>query len=217
MAESAMLEFVTTAFITLFVVIDPIGILPMFITLTRGKSGAFRHRIAIRSVTIAALTLVAFAVSGDLVFRLLGITLPAFRIAGGLLLLLLSIDMILVRQSGIRTATPAETAEAEDSTDMAVFPLAVPLIAGPGAMTSVMLIVGRAQGELLLQVTAIGLLLVVLALCLLVFLFASKLMEALGLTGINVVGRVFGIVLAGLAVQYILDGFTVAFPALQPR
>ncbi len=211
-----MREFMATAFITFFVVIDPVGILPIFMALTKAMNGPSRRRIAIRSVAIAALTLAVFSVIGDVVFGLLGISLPAFRIAGGLLLLLQSIDMILVRQSGIRTATAAETAEAEDSADIAVFPLAIPLIAGPGAMTSVILIMGRAEGDVLLWMTTIALLLVVLALCLLAFLFASKLMAVLGVTGTNVVGRVFGIVLAGLAVQYMLDGLAAAFPALRP-
>jgi multiple antibiotic resistance protein len=209
-----MLEFAITAFVTFFVVIDPIGILPIFVALTSKKNAAARQRIAMRAVVLAAVTLVAFAFAGDALFRFLGISLPAFRIAGGLLLLLLSIDMILVRSSGLRTATKAEEEEAEESTDVAVFPLAVPLIAGPGAITSVILITGRASGDFLLQSIAIVALAAVLFLCLLVFVFASRLMQWLGLTGINVIGRVFGIVLAGLAIQYIVDGLAASFPIL---
>jgi multiple antibiotic resistance protein len=209
-----MLEFFLTAFITYFVVIDPLGILPLFIALTSKKSVSARQRTAIRAVLLAAVTLVAFALAGDMLFRLLGISLPAFRIAGGLLLLLLSIDMILVRPSGLRTATKAEEEEAEESADVAVFPLAVPLIAGPGAITSVILITGTAADDLLLQLIAMLALIAALILCLFTFLFASRFMHWLGLTGINVIGRVFGIVLAGLAVQYVVDGLTAAFPIL---
>lgn len=209
-----MLEFAITAFVTFFVVIDPIGILPIFMALTSKKNFTARQRIAIRAVLLAAVTLVVFALAGDMLFRFLGISLPAFRIAGGLLLLLLSIDMILVRPSGLRTATKAEEEEAEESGDVAVFPLAVPLIAGPGAITSVILITGKAGNDLLFHFIAILALAAVLLLCALVFLFATRLMNWLGLTGINVIGRVFGIVLAGLAIQYIVDGLAASFPIL---
>jgi multiple antibiotic resistance protein len=211
-----MLEFVITAFVTFFVVIDPLGILPIFMALTGKKSVAIRQQIAVRAVFLASLILIVFVFAGDSIFRFLGISLPAFRIAGGLLLLLLSIDMILVRSSGLRTATKAEEDEAEESTDVAVFPLAVPLIAGPGAMTSVILIMGKAGNDFLIQLIAMSVLVCVLLLCLLVFFFASRLMNVLGLTGVNVIGRVFGIVIAGLAIQYMLDGFTAYIAILKP-
>lgn len=184
--------------------------------LTGKKSVAIRQQIAVRAVFLAGLILIVFTFAGDTVFRFLGISLPAFRIAGGLLLLLLSIDMILVRPSGLRTATKAEEDEAEGSTDVAVFPLAVPLIAGPGAMTSVILIMGKAGSDFLIQLIAMSVLISVLLLCLLVFVFASRLMAVLGLTGVNVIGRVFGIVLAGLAIQYMLDGFAAYIAILKP-
>ena len=209
-----MLSFAATAFITLLVVIDPIGTLPVFMTLTKMQTSAQRRQTAIRSVVVAALTLIVFALSGNAMFHFLGISLAAFEIAGGLLLLLLSIDMLLVRQSGFRTTTAVETNEAADSADVAVFPLAVPLIAGPGAMTSVILLMGRAEGSILQKTAAIVLMVVVLSICLLSLLFASKLVNHLSTTAINVIGRVFGIVLAGLSVQYILDGLLAAFPTL---
>jgi multiple antibiotic resistance protein len=211
-----MLEFVITAFVTFFVVIDPVGILPIFMALTGKTTAAIRRQIAVRAVLLAGIILIVFAFAGDSVFRFLGISLPAFRIAGGLLLLLLSIDMILVRPSGLRSATKAEEDEAEESTDVAVFPLAIPLIAGPGAMTSVILIMGKAGNDLLVQLVAISVLISVLLLCLLVFFFASRFMSLLGLTGVNVIGRVFGIVLAGLAIQYILDGLAAYIMVLKP-
>jgi multiple antibiotic resistance protein len=201
-----MLEFAATVFITFLVIIDPVGVLPLFVALTHRQPSEQRRRTAIRSIATAAITLIVLAFAGHIVLRFLGIGLPAFRIAGGLLLLLLSVDMVFARQSGIRSTTAAETEEAEDSTDVAVFPLAIPLIAGPGAITSVILLMGQAQGDFILQTIVIALMLFVLGLCLVAFLFAIPLMDRLGVTGINVVGRVFGIVLAALAVQYVLDG-----------
>jgi MarC family membrane protein len=138
-----MIEFAAAVFITFLVIIDPIGMVPLFAVLTQRRSKELRRRTAIRSISVAAITLLVIAVIGQIVLRFLGIGLPAFRMAGGLLLLLLSIDMVFARQSGIRSTTDAETEEAEDSTDVAVFPLAIPLIAGPGAMTSIILLMGQ--------------------------------------------------------------------------
>ena len=212
-----MLEFAATVFVTFLVIIDPIGTLPLFVALTHRQRKDERRVTAIRSIVVAAVTLAVFAVAGQLLLRLLGITLPAFRIAGGILLLLLSIDMVFARKSGIRWTTAAETEEAEESIDVAVFPLAIPLIAGPGALTSVILLMGRAHGDLMLQAIVIGLMLLILGLCLLAFLFAVPLMDRLGVTGINVVDRVFGVVLAALAVQNVLDGAIEVLAGLPGR
>ena len=212
-----MIEFAAAASITFLVIIDPIGMVPLFAVLTQRRSKELRRRTAIRSISVAAITLLVIAVIGQIVLRFLGIGLPAFRMAGGLLLLLLSIDMVFARQSGIRSTTDAETEEAEDSTDVAVFPLAIPLIAGPGAMTSIILLMGQTKGDFILQTIVIALMLFVLGLCLLALLFAVRVMERLGVTGINVIGRVFGVVLAALAVQYILDGLTEVLGILPAR
>jgi multiple antibiotic resistance protein len=123
----------------------------------------------------------------------------------------------LLAKAGIRSTTDAETEEAEDSTDVAVFPLAIPLIAGPGAMTSIILLMGQTKGDFILQTIVIALMLFVLGLCLLALLFAVRVMERLGVTGINVIGRVFGVLLAALAVQYILDGLTEVLEILPAR
>jgi multiple antibiotic resistance protein len=201
-----MLEYATTVFVTLLVVVDPVAVLPMYLALTQRQSKERRRQTAIRAITVATSTMMVLAVAGDALLKLLGIGLPAFRIAGGLLLFRLSIDMVLARQSGLRSATEAETEEAEISYDIAVFPLGIPLIAGPGTMTSLILLMGRANGDILMQGIVILDMLCVLALSLATFLFAAPLMDRLGVTGINVIGRVFGIVLAALAVQYVIDG-----------
>jgi multiple antibiotic resistance protein len=205
-----MLEFAAATFVTLVVIIDPVGTLPIFLTLTQHQGTEQRRRTAITSILIAAVTLIAVALAGNTVLRLLEISLPALRIAGGILLLLLSIDMVFARQSGIRSTTETETEEAASRSDVAVFPLAIPLIAGPGAITSLILLMGRTGNDLLLQAIAIALLLFVLGLTLATLLFAAPVMSRLGVTGINVIGRVFGIILAALAVQYIIDGMNEA-------
>jgi multiple antibiotic resistance protein len=201
-----MLEYAATVFVTLLVIVDPVAVLPMYIALTQRQSKARRHATAVQAITVAAVTLLVLAFTGDRLLRLLGIGLPAFRIAGGILLLLLSVEMVFARQSGLRSATEAETEEAEVSYDVSVFPLAIPLIAGPGAMTSIILLMGQASGDIAHQAIVIAIMLLVLAISLAVFLFAPPLMDKLGVTGINVIGRVFGIVLAALAVQYVIDG-----------
>ena len=201
-----MLEFAATAFVALVVIIDPVGTLPIFLTLTQHQARERRRLTAITSISVAAVTLIVVGFAGGPVLQLLGISLPALRISGGILLLLLSIDMVFARQSGIRSTTETETEEAAESSDVAVFPLAIPLIAGPGAITSLILLMGRAGNDLILQTIVIALMLSVLGLTLATLLFASPLMDRLGVTGINVIGRVFGIVLAALAVQYIIDG-----------
>jgi multiple antibiotic resistance protein len=201
-----MFEYAATVFVTLLVVVDPVAVLPMYLALTQRQSKERRRQTAIRAITVATSTMMVLAVAGDALLKLLGIGLPAFRIAGGLLLFRLSIDMVLARQSGLRSATEAETEEAEISYDIAVFPLGIPLIAGPGTMTSVILLMGRASGDVIMQGIVILDMLCVLALSLATFLFAAPLMDRLGVTGINVIGRVFGIVLAALAVQYVIDG-----------
>ena len=201
-----MLEYAATVFVTLLVIIDPVAVLPMFLALTQRQAKARRRKTAVQAITVAAVTLLVLAFAGDILLRLLGIGLPAFRIAGGILLFLLSIEMVFARQSGLRSATPAETEEAEVSYDVAVFPLAIPLTAGPGAMTSIILLMGQASGDIARQTVVIAVMLFVLALSLATFLFAPPLMEKLGVTGVNVIGRVFGIILAALAVQYVVDG-----------
>jgi multiple antibiotic resistance protein len=201
-----MLDYAATVFVTLLVIVDPVAVLPMYLALTQRQSKEQRRTTAIRAMTVATATMFVLAFTGDGLLRLLGIGLPAFRIAGGILLFLLSIEMVFARQSGLRSATEAETQEAESSYDVAVFPLGIPLIAGPGAMTSIILLMGQASGNIALQAVVIAVLLAVLALSLAIFLFGAPLMDKLGVTGINVVGRVFGIVLAALAAQYVIDG-----------
>ncbi|MFN4284180.1 MAG: MarC family protein [Alphaproteobacteria bacterium] len=206
-----LFDLALTAFVTLFVVLDPPGMGPIFVTITRGESAAYRRRMALRGSAVALAILLLFAFSGDLALRGLGISIAAFRIAGGILLLLIAIDMLFARATPLRRTTEAEEMEAEHKRDISVFPLAIPLIAGPGALTSTVLLMGRAGDSLLAQAVVLGALLFVMAIMLLVLLQGDRLNRLLGETGTNVVGRVLGIVLAALAVQYVIDGVKEAF------
>jgi len=193
------------ALVTLFVVIDPIGVAALFIALTADDTPKERRRTAVRGVSIGGVVLIGFAWLGEPLLGALGIGLPAFRVGGGILLLLLAIDMVMARQSGLRSMTPNENQESGQRDDISVFPLAVPLIAGPGALTSIVLLMGE-EVDLVGQMTILGVLSAVLVLTLVCLLLASLLLRLLGVTGINVVTRILGILLAALAVQFIFDG-----------
>ncbi len=208
-----MSETIIATFVTFVVVVDPISTTPLFAALTAEASASERRRIALRGVAIATGVLIAFALGGEWLLTALGIGLPAFRIAGGILLLLLAIDMVMARQSGLRAMTPGEEAESNQRADVSVFPLAIPLIAGPGALTMVVLLMGAAAGDLRTQAVIIAVLVAVLVVTLACLLLVNGIMRLLGVTGINVVTRVFGIITAALAVQFIVDGLLAVWPA----
>lgn len=194
--------FYITAFVTLFVIIDPIGLTPVFVALTQGQSAARRRALALRSCLIALALLTLFAIFGEAVMGFVGITMPAFRIAGGILLFLTALEMLFERRSK-RREDQADTPG--DLPDPSVFPLATPLIAGPGAIATVILLAGRDPGF----VGALAVAGVAASVVLLVFGFfltAGFLERLLGRTGINVVSRVMGMLLAALSVQFVLDG-----------
>jgi len=197
------MEFVFNAFVTLLVVIDPLGLAPIFGALTQGFSEKQKRESAIRGTLLGALILFVFALAGDVLLEALGIGLPAFRIAGGLLLFLLSLDMVLARPSGMRATTVREQEEEEYQQDISVFPLAIPLLAGPGGITTVLLFTGSSAGQVALFMVV---LLVVLLLTLGSLLLAPRVMRLLGETGANVLSRVLGVLLAALAVQFVIDG-----------
>jgi multiple antibiotic resistance protein len=205
------LSKIINMFIVLSVVIDPIGVTPVFGALTRGGGEAYRRRMAVKGTVLAALILLIFALMGDWLLTTLGIGLPAFKIAGGLLLFLIAIDMVFARHSGGRSTTGAEEQEARAKEDISVFPLAFPLIAGPGALTTILLMVGEAHGRALDFLAMVAVLLLVLAATLLCLLGAGRLMKLLGETGANVVDRLFGVILAALAVQFVIDGIKAGF------
>ena len=199
------LDELFNVFVVLFVVIDPIGLAPIFAALTHGADKQYQERMARRSVLISALLLISFALIGKQLLTWLGISLDAFRIAGGILLFLISIDMVFARQSGLRSTTTTEQNEAEEREDISVFPLAIPLVSGPGSMTTLMLMLGDTHSAD--EISIIMLVLIsVLVITYISFLSASTIMSRLGETGTNVSSRVLGVLLAALSIQYILDG-----------
>jgi len=193
--------FFITAFVTMFVIIDPVGLAPLFVALTQGMPDRVRRGIALRACGLGMLILLIFALFGEAVLGFIGISMPAFRVAGGVLLFLTALDMLFER----RTKRREDQTETDQHEDPSVFPLAIPLIAGPGAIASVILLTGQRPGvEGLAMVLAITAL--VLGLCLVLFLAAGLLERALGKTGITVVTRLLGMLLAALSVQFVLDG-----------
>ena len=210
-----MFELLLDTFLVLFVVIDPIGLAPMFAALTQGESDSWRRRMAWRGTALAGIVLIVFALLGSGLLAALNIGLPAFRIAGGVLLLLLAVDMVFARHSGVRAPTLREQAEAEHKKDISVFPLAIPLIAGPGAITTVLLTAGGRHESLMATGALLLMLGVVLGLTLVSLLLSTRIMRLLGETGANVVSRVLGIVLAALAIQFMLDGLQTSFAPSQ--
>ena len=201
-----MLETAAVAFTTFFVTLGPIEAAAMFAVLTNDRTHQHRRSMAIRAILVATGILFTFAVLGDWLLGLLGISLAALQTAGGILLLLIGIDMVFARDSGGVTTTNAETQEATQKQDISVFPLATPLIAGPGAIGAVILLIANAQGDWGIQLIVIMALSVVLLLTLLALLGAAYIQKALGVAGQHVVSRVFGVLLCALAVQFVFDG-----------
>lgn len=195
------LTFLISAFVTLFVVIDPVGLTPIFVALTPGMTQAQRRAIAVRATGIAAGLLFLFAFLGEQVLGFIGISMPAFRIAGGILLFLTALDMLFER----RTKRREDQAEMDEAPDPSVFPIAIPLIAGPGAIASIILLMGQADGAAMVA-GVLGVMLLVLLMVFVLFLSATWVERALGKTGIVVVTRLLGMLLAALSVQFVLDG-----------
>ncbi|MEM7242298.1 MAG: MarC family protein [Pseudomonadota bacterium] len=196
-----MLELYVAAFATLFVLIDPIGVTPMFAALTAGASPKERVMIAIRGVGVAGALLVIFGLFGTNLLEALGISLPAFRVAGGLMLFLVAVEMLFQKRTE-RRENEADKAAAID--DPSVFPLAMPLLAGPGALAAMMLLTSRAEGsEVAAVYLAAG---TVLAISMAAFSMTAFIERVLGDAGIRVLTRVFGMLLGALAVQFVFDG-----------
>jgi multiple antibiotic resistance protein len=198
-------DFLITALVTLLVVVDPVGLAPTFLAVTDGMSAAERRRVAVRACLIAAAILMGAALIGDWLLRTLSISLPAFRIAGGLLLFSIASEMVF----GVRIAR--ETREAEEAAEervrnVAAFPLAIPLMAGPAAITASVLLASRADGDPVRLGLLLAAIITVCAACLAVFLVARRIGRLIGVTGNVVLARLLGVLLAALAVQFVIDG-----------
>ncbi len=198
-------ETLLAALLTLFVVVDPVGVAVTYAAMSHAHPPAENQRMAIKGVAVATGILVLFYFAGRPLLAALGIGIDAFRIAGGILLFVLALDMVLVRPSGLRTTTDAEAAEAAHKADLSVFPLAFPLLAGPGAITTVILM-ATGSGHGVPAPMALTVIALVMGGTLAALVAATRLARLLGETGANVVTRLLGLLLAALAVQFVLDG-----------
>lgn len=195
-------QFYLTALVTLFVIVDPIALAPLFIALTQGMSVAHRRAVAFRACVIAAVLMTLFGLLGDKILSVIGISMPAFRISGGILLFVTALDMLFERRTQRREGQHADPAH-----DPSVFPLATPLIAGPGAFTTMILLVNNSPATGLAHTLAIhAVMLAVIASAFVFFLAAPVIERLLGRTGIVVITRLLGMLLAALSVQFVLDG-----------
>lgn len=203
-------DYALTTFVTLVVVVDPIGLAPTFLSVTQGIPATARRAVGLRAAIIAALILAATAVGGTWLLARLGIGLPAFRISGGILLFAVAFEMVLgVRPA--REARQAEQAIEEHARNIAAFPLAIPMIAGPGAITATLLLAGRAADNPIQLMVLIAIIVAVSVVCAVTFALAGRVADALGNTGNVVLSRLLGVVLAALAVQFVIDGCRAAF------
>jgi multiple antibiotic resistance protein len=201
-----MLETASLALATLFATVGPIEVAAMFAALTAETPAPERRVIALRAALTATIILFAFAFVGKYLLALLGISLPALRTAGGILLLLIGIEMVFARSTGLTSTTAEEASEARNRQDIAVFPLATPLIAGPGAIGATILLMAGVEGQFVRQLVVLASLFAIMLITLVAMLTAGQLHRFLGVTGKHVVTRIFGILLSALSVQFIFDG-----------
>ncbi|MEA3174240.1 MAG: multiple antibiotic resistance protein [Gammaproteobacteria bacterium] len=205
-----MVEQLVKFFIVFFVVVEPISLIPLFAGLTVGSSTAYKRKMAGKAAVIALCISVLFALVGARFLDIMGISLSSFRIAGGTLLFLISLEMVFARTSGTKSTLP-EKEEAKNREDISVFPLAFPFIAGPGALATILLTAGETSSNPLLFAGFLGVVALVLVICWALMLATPRLMKVFGVTGANVMSRLSGVILAALAVQFIIDGIRGSF------
>jgi multiple antibiotic resistance protein len=205
-----VIELFVSAFVTLFVVIDPPGCAPIFASLTQGAAAAHRRAMAIRSVLVASGILLFFGLLGEDLLRVLGISLDAFRIAGGIMLFLIALEMVFEKRTARRENRAQEVSAHPEIEDISVFPMAIPMIAGPGSIASIMLLMARGEG-LTGSMIVLGALAAILLLTLLALLAAGPLMKLLGHRMEAMITRILGVILAALAAQFVIDGVEASF------
>jgi len=206
-----LIDYVTSAVATLLVVADPVFLSALFLGVTHGMAARQRREVAIRGSIIAFCILLAAGLGGAKLLTLLGISLSAFRIAGGLLLLSSAAEMVFDRRSQRLQATAEQAISVDHVKNIAAFPLAIPLMAGPGAITAMILLAGRADGRMDYLIALYAVAGLVMTACCLCFLMAERISQIMGITGRAVMTRLLGIILAALAVQFVIDGIEVLF------
>jgi multiple antibiotic resistance protein len=208
------LSFALLTFSAVFFVVDPFAAIPLFLVITEGDSVEKRRRAALKASVVATITLLVFSVAGGLIFRLFGITLGAFKIAGGILLFMVALDMLRAQRSRTRSV-PEEEREGIVKEDVAVIPLGIPVLAGPGAIATVTVLMSdawKAPGRVAVVVACV---LVTGFLTFLLLRAATRLERALKQTGLNILNRLMGLLLAAVAVQFVVNGILDSFPALR--
>ncbi|QHQ34913.1 MarC family protein [Algicella marina] len=200
-----MIETALTAFVTLFVIIDPVGLAPIFVALTQGIPETERRKIAIRACFVGFFVLALFGLAGERLLELVGIGMPAFRIGGGLLLFLTAVDMLFERRTERREKNVDAANDDSTHVDPSVFPLATPLIAGPGALATMILLVNQ-QPDIAGKAMIFAVMTSVVGTAMLFFLLAGLMERVIGPIGINVITRLLGMLLAALSVQFVIDG-----------
>jgi multiple antibiotic resistance protein len=205
-----MIELFVSAFVTFFVVIDPPGCAPIFASLTQGGEAAHRRAMALRSVAIASGILLFFGLFGEDLLDALGVSLEAFRIAGGIMLFLIALEMVFEKRQQRRETRANEVNASPEIEDISVFPMAIPMIAGPGSIASIMLLMARSEG-LEESLVVLGALAAILVLTLLALLTAGPLMRLLGHKVEAMITRILGVILAALAAQFVIDGIAASF------
>ncbi len=210
---SDLLSFALVTLSAIVVVVDPFAVVPLFLTITQGDSPEKKRATARKASLVMTLTLVAFAAAGGFIFRLFGITLGAFKIAGGVLLFLMAIDMLRAQRSRVRTS-PEEEVEGAAKDDVAVIPLGIPMLAGPGSIATVTVLMTQAAGSTARVAVVFGCI-VLTGLLTFVLLRAATVVErALKQTGLNILNRIMGLILAAVAVQFVVDGIREVFTRL---
>ncbi|HSZ81418.1 MAG TPA: MarC family protein [Polyangia bacterium] len=207
-----VLSFSFSTLTTLLLVVDAPAAVPLFLSMTASDTDAYKRSTALRAVIAAAVVLAAFAALGSVIFRVLGVSLGAFRIAGGVLLFLLAVDMLRAERSRQRTS-PEEEAEGVDRPDVSIFPLAIPMLAGPGATSTVMVLVTRAE-RVWQYVVVFGAIALTAFVSYLLLRGALRVERRLGHTGLNVLQRVMGLILAATAVQFVVEGVSNVLPTI---
>jgi multiple antibiotic resistance protein len=205
-----MLQQLLRFFFVFLVVVEPISLIPLFVGMTEGVAEPERRQMARRAIVLSGIILTVFALGGGPFLRLMSISVDSFRIFGGLLLFLIALEMVFARPPGTRTSTPEEV-ESQHKRDISVFPLAFPFIAGPGALATMLLAFGPTAGNPLLFAGLLLTVYAVLAVTLGVLYLASPAMRLLGVTGTNVINRLFGVLLGALVVQFVIDGLRGSF------
>jgi multiple antibiotic resistance protein len=201
-----MMDELVKFFVVLLVVVEPLSLLPILAGLTDGTDDGYRRRMSFKAIGLSAIVCLGFAVSGGMLLELLGISVDAFKVGGGILLFLLAIEMVFARPSGVRSITPGEDEAAHHRGDISVFPLAFPLIAGPGALATILLAFAGVPVGSVQFVGQIGVIVIVLGITLALMLMTGPVMRVVGHTGSAVLGRLLGVLLAALASQFVMDG-----------